>query len=308
METVFNTNADFINKLYGASKAPQPKPNALNCSQGRNQIPRDYLSSTLSDKSRIKDHINNPQKSLPYQIRKDFNEIIKITKEENKDVFAALGFILSHCPKAFGKFFRSFTNHIQTLPRAKLVGAGYGGIDGISRCPLEEIVQNGIDSATHLLEAVLKSILNQSGEDMKVEQFKKAFQHSKKLLIELTQIPLNALVDLESYLFKRPPGISGGNCPEAMQIKERLGRDVKSDAITYDPEKGANLNQNFLENDIDYMQRVKNTKADSNRLKVYGCPGIQAIPYFFDFIEKVFEQYLYPNFDELMKLTRFERS
>jgi len=303
--TVFNPNADFINQLYGAKKAPQPQYNTLNCSQGRNQIPREYLSQILGDKSSIKNHINNLQKRFPKTIQNDFKNIIKITKQENKDVFAALGFILSHCPKAFGNFFSNFTNHIRTLSRNTLVGAGHNGIDGINRCPLGDIIQNGIDSGTHLLEAVLKSILIQSGGDMNLEKFKKAFEHSKKLLLELTQIPLNALVDLESYLFKRPSGISGGNCPESMQIKERLGRDVKSDAITYDPEKGANLNQNFLENDSDYMQRVKSTIEFSMRLKVYGCPGIQAIPYFFEFIENVFEKYLYPNFDKLMKMTKF---
>lgn len=224
---------------------------------------------------------------------------------KNLDLFAAIGATLSYCPEAFGKLFRDFSNYTRNLSQEDRIAAGETNIDGRTRSPLANIIQNGIDSGKHLLEAVLKSILIQSGRDMNLGQFKQAFQHSKKLLLELTQIPLDALVDLESYLFKRPPNISGGNCRPETQIQERLGRDVNHQAISYDPENGATLNQELLSRDYNYLARVTATNLDHPNLKVNGCAGIQAIPYFFDFIEKVFEKYLYPNFDELMKMTKF---
>lgn len=303
---VSNTNADFINSLYKATKAPStPKPGVHNCDGARKNIVQDFLKKLLHNPEQVNIEISNIDSLIAEDYLGVLRDLKKVCKDEGLDLFAAIGATLSYCPQAFGKLFRGFSNHIIKLSREDRIAAGETSIDGRIRSPLANIIQNGIDSGKHLLEAVLKSILIQIGSEMNLEKFKKAFQHSKSLLLELTQIPLDALVDLESFLFKRPPNMSGGNCPEDRQIQERLGRDVNHQAISYDPDKGATLNQKFLSRDSDYLARVTATNRDHPNLKVNGCAGIQAITYFFDFIEKVFENYLYPNFDELMKMTRF---
>jgi hypothetical protein len=303
---VFNTNADFINGLYKAEVAsPTLISHSYNCEGARKAIAQNFLRNCLQNPEQVNHEISNTDSLIAEDQLGVLQSLTKTLKEHNLDLFAAIGATLSYCPQAFGKLFKDFANHIIHLPRNSLINAGETSIDGRRRSPLANIIQNGIDSGKHLLEAVLKSILIQIGPEMNLEKFKKAFQHSKSLLLELTQIPLDALVDLESYLFKRPPNISGGNCPVERQREERLGRDVNHQAISYDPEQGATLNQEFLSNDNDYLNRVKKTMHDNPDLKVNGCGGIQAIPYFFDFIEKVFEKYLYPNFDELMKMTKF---
>jgi hypothetical protein len=303
---VFNTNADFINGLYKAEVAsPTLISHGYNCEGERKKIAQKFLQERLNDPEQVNREISNIDSLIAEDQLGVLKSLTKTLKEHNLDLFAAIGATLSYCPQAFGKLFKDFSNHIIQLPRNSLINAGETNIDGRTRSPLANIIQNGIDSGKHLLEAVLKSILIQSGRDMNLGQFKQAFQHSKKLLLELTQIPLDALVDLESYLFKRPPNISGGNCSVERQKKERLGRDVNHQAISYDPEKGATLNQEFLSRDSNYLARVTATNRDHPNLKVNGCAGIQAITYFFDFIEKVFEKYLYPNFDELMNMTEF---
>lgn len=271
----------------------------------RKTIAQRFLQQYLHDPEQVNREISNIDSLIAEDQLGVLNSLTKTLEKHNLDLFAAIGATLSYCPQAFGKLFHDFPAYISKLSRQEKFAAGETNIDGRTRSPLANIIQNGIDSGKHLLEAVLKSILIQIGSEMNLEKFKKAFQHSKSLLLELTQIPLDALVDLESYLFKRPPNISGGNCPADRQKKERLGRDVNHQAISYDPEKGATLNQEFLSRDSNYLARVTATNRDHPNLKVNGCAGIQAIPYFFDFIEKVFEKYLYPNFDELMKMTRF---
>jgi len=278
-----------------------------NCEGERKKIAQKFLQERLNDPEQVNREISNIDSLIAEDQLGVLKSLTKTLREYNLDLFAAIGATLSYCPQAFGKLFKDFSNHIIQLPRISLINAGETSIDGRRRSPLANIIQNGIDSGKHLLEAVLKSILIQIGPEMNLEKFKKAFQHSKSLLLELTQIPLDALIDLESYLFKRPPNISGGNCPVDRQKKERLGRDVNHQAISYDPEQGATLNQEFLRNNDDYLNRVRQTIRDNPDLKVNGCAGIQAIPYFFDFIENVFEKYLYPNFAELMEMTRFEQ-
>lgn len=179
---------------------------------------------------------------------------------------------------------------------------------GIKKTPLPIMIQAGVDSAAHIEEALLKSIIIKRGSRLQSGELSDAVAKTKDMLLDITQIPLLVLVELESYLFNRgPSGYYGYGLEQVMQ--ERLGHDIKSDAISYNTTTHeTNLDFDFLKADPDLRARKEKIKQtfDPSEFDVYGCPGVQIIPLFVKYLQQIFDQYLFPNFDELMQHTKFE--
>jgi hypothetical protein len=308
MPAVSTPNADFINRLYGAKKV---EPGSISplvvCSTAeRKRLVQGHIQQSIKTRD-INVHIAQPENTFTTDRKKTLESLPAMCQSKQFDLFALIGVIVNNSSGAFINFFSDFKQHIQHLCPMEKIAAG--SLESpLKRTPLPDLIEAGVGSAAHLWEAIIKAVIIKQGNKLNLEQFKKILDNSGKLLLELTQVPLLALIDLETYLLNRPDEHYAINSTPVSQAKERCGRDIEHRAISYDPKSGEiNLDQQFLEHDAKFQALVAQTRSNfvNEDMLVHGCAGLQSIPYFFEQTKNLFDKYLFPHFDEIMRFTKF---
>jgi hypothetical protein len=294
-------NARFLNEFFGAkvvsngtdSSASNSSLIVQACpSTSRKKIAHDFLKNKFT---KVKEQIDKDE--FDY-FEKTFVEIFQAVKDRQINMFGVLGFLFNYSAASFKKLFDDFGQSLQT---ASSLDKMIAGMDH-TRTPLPLIIQYGVDSAVHIWEAILKSILIKEGDSITKETFQKAYEGSKKLLLDLTDIPLEVLIFFESYMFNRQKPYYKYDAND--QAKERLGSDVNTEAIEFNSQTGeVNLNQEYMYQDRKLASEKERIHAlnDSSRLEVHSCGGKQVIPLLFQLMDKIFEKHLFPNFDSIIR-------
>lgn len=261
-------------------------------SANRKFIAQDYLATKFNT---VRDQIDSNEFDC---FQNKFDHIITAVGNRQINMFGVLGFLFNHSAASFLKLFADFEQSLkEVLPVKKIVAE----LDE-TRTPLDLIIKSGVGSAVHIWEAILKSILIKEGNSITKETFRKAYEGSKKLLLDLTDIPLDVFIFFESYMFNRqqPYYLYDAND----QANERLGSDVNADAIEFNRQTGeVNLNQEYMSQDYKLANEKERILAlnDSSRLDVHSCGGKQVIPLLFQLMDKIFEKHLFPNFDSIIR-------
>ena len=294
-------NAKFLNDYFGAKPAEAVESTILApaCPMAeRKNIVVDYLRGKFE---KISKAIDGGEVKLTDENLQSFGPI------KEMDIFANIGASFNFAAAPFKNLFADFQEHLSTQVDAMTKEVAQMGAKRMT--PLPVMIQAGVDSAVHIWEAVLKSLLVKEKGKMTLDQFKAAYEKSKELLMDLTDMPLQVLSTLESYLFKREKGYHLFNPMD--QQNERIGSKVMYEAIKYDKETGdVNLDQDFMSSDDAFaaQKRELERAVDGNQsyFEYHGCAGKQVIPLMFKYMDQVFEEHFFPRFDEMIARTKFD--
>jgi hypothetical protein len=293
-------NAQFLINYFGAIPADTGAESsliAMACPQAeRNKIASEYLGKKFAAVSEQIDsaevHLNNLGKKQIEYVRENISS-------GQLDVYVYLGALFNHSAAPFKKLFEDFGEHLAT--GVDQTSKNIATTDG-TRTPLPRMLEAGVDSAVHIWEAVLKSVLVKQGSNINLDQFEKAYEKSKELLLDLTDIPLQVLATLESYLFKREKAYDKFSAQD--QANERMGSNVRHEAINYDKKTGElNLDQKFMSNDPVLTAEKANLDrvANDSHYKIHSCAGKQMIPLLFKYMDQIFEEHLFPHFENMVR-------
>jgi hypothetical protein len=293
-------NAKFLNDYFGAIPADAGAESsliAMACPQAeRKKIASGYLGQKFAAVSK---QIDSAEVVLNNFGKEQIVNARKFISKGQLDVYAYLGALFNHSAAPFKKLFEDFGGHLATgVDQTSKMIATTGG----KMTPLPRMLEAGVDSAVHIWEAVLKSLLVKQGPNINIDQFKKAYEKSKELLLDITDIPLQVLATLESYLFKREKAYHLYTAAD--QASERMGSKVRHEAINYDQQTGAlNLDQKFMSSDpaLTFEKAKLDRVADESHYKIHSCAGKQMIPLLFKYMDQIFEEHLFPYFDNMVK-------
>ena len=297
--TSVGPNANFLNTYFEATHAEPSDESLSNIfvadqNQTRKSIASKYLATKFKS---VEQMISNQSVILDDADIDSLDNLRQDIQKGNASVFIYMGVLFNRAAKSFKKLFADFNEVIKNLDSTTRIIA----TTGIPMTPLNQIIEAGIDSASHIWEAVLKSILIKQGKNITKEEFMRAYETSKKLLLDITDIPLQVLAIFESYMFNRTKAYHCLNFEE--QVKERMGSNVNHEALTYDSETGAvSLNQEFMNKDtrLAYYKQELHTLNNESLLKIHSCAGKQIIPLFFRYMDQIFKEHLLPYFDDIV--------
>ncbi len=305
MPSTIGPNAKFLNEFFEAKPAEPVASSVIAVADhtaDRMQIAKEYLTKKFHKVSQAVE-----QKKIEFSKENKLQaaNAINFVREGDLDIHGYIGMLFNFAAAPFKDLFKDFQSHLGTVDLlTKISAESKPG----KETPLPQIIQAGVDSAAHIWEAILKSIVIKRNSQLSSAEFKGAFDKTKDMLLDLTQIPMIVFSELESYLFKRGPG--GYHNYGVKEIgKERLGHDIKSDAINYNPTSNeSNLDFEFLRSDQDFIDRKGKMKQafKTSDFDIYGCPALQIIPLFMEYMQQVFNKYLFPHFDEIMEHTKFD--
>ena len=296
-------NAQFLNKYFGAKPAKIPESNLIAVASPmaeRKDMVGDYLREKFPQISKL---VSEGKVDLSEKNKKQMDRV-----REEFDVFALIGGGLNFADAPFKDLFNDFaTDFLPKVADWKKAAAQAGSPQ---MTPLDKMLRAGVSSAVHIWEAVLKSVIKKLGPKIAVEQFKQAYEKSKDLLMDLTDIPLQVLSSFEHYILNREKSYADFNIDD--QEKEKQGSNVRHEAISYDAKTGAvNLNQEFMSTDqVLEEEKAKLIRAigdDESLLEYRGCFAKQVIPLMFDYMDQIFAEQVFPHFDAMVKKTKFEK-
>ncbi len=298
-------NADFLKEFYGLNnRAPAGPP--AECPFGfgggkaeRIALAKKYLDTKLHE---VREAVEKGTiKLLPLGVEQ-VEGTKNLVKRGQIPLHAYIAIMLNHASAPFLNLFNDFGNYLK-----QNIGATINPLAKLfdTRTPITEIIQAGVHGASHLWEVILKSIIIKRGSQLTAAEFRDAIDKSRELLLDLTQIPLVIFVELSSYLFNRGTKPYAFFKPDEM-YKERMGKNIKEKAIKYDLDsRKTSLDTTMLSRDPGFIgTKARIAKHKAIDLEVQGCPGLKIIPLYIQYMQQIFEQYLFPEFDQLIRYAK----